>query len=103
MLGVVLMKKLLLAGVMVCAASAAHAQWLPHPEIKDYLQLPPEPVKVEEPGFWFGHRYYWPERDYYYNDWTHANQSLDRSEPTVADLPSWLRLHIPRYKHLRRR
>ena len=101
------MKKLLLAGVMMVAASTVHAEecvgWTPHPELCKSTPYVAMPVKEEESGFWFGHRYYWPERDYYYDNWAHANSTLDRSVPTVADLPNWLRPHIPRYNHLRRR
>ena len=100
------MRKLLLAGMLLISTSAAHAEqcwgWTPNPELCEKTPAKVVPVKEEEPGFWFGHRYCWPERNYYYDDWTHANYTLDRSEPTVADLPSWLR-HKPVYKHLRRR
>ena len=48
-------------------------------------------ANADREGFWVGHNYYWPDRDYYYNKWRRAYFSLDRSVPTMADAPSWLR------------
>ena len=84
-------KRLLLAAVPVLVASTAHAD--------DWQQRAKEAVhandadtaNADREGFWVGHNYYWPDRDYYYNKWRRAYFSLDRSVPTMADAPSWLR------------
>jgi hypothetical protein len=83
-------RRLLLAGVMVLAASMAHAD--------DWQQRAKEAVQANDvdtadadrEGFWVGHNYYWPDRDYYYNKWRRAYFSLGAG-PTMRDAPSWLR------------
>jgi hypothetical protein len=69
------MKRLLFAGAMFVVATAVHAD-------------------TDSEGFWVGPRYYWPDGNMsttVYDKRNRAYTYLDRSEPTMADLPSWLR------------
>jgi hypothetical protein len=51
-------------------------------------------AKAESEGFWIGPRYYWPDGNMsttVYDKRYRTSTYLDRSVPTMADLPSWLR------------
>jgi hypothetical protein len=80
-------KRLLFAGVLSLAVSVAHA---------DYATTAAD---ADQAGFWVGDNYYWPDGNTYYNRRTRAYTWLDRSVPTMADAPSWLRYPMrPRWQ-----
>jgi hypothetical protein len=80
---------LLFAAMLVLAVSAAQADnW------QDRAADAVAAAKAESEGFWVGPRYYWPDGNMsntVYDRRYRTSAWLDRSVPTMADAPSWLR------------
>jgi hypothetical protein len=101
-------KRLLFAGVLLMAATAARADTVIDdgrflvtvPSAEGGVRADPryglivKASNADSEGFWVGPRYYWPDGNMgntVYDRRYRTSTWLDRTVPTMADLPSWLR------------